>query len=602
MLEKGLSIFSLFTRKMRANLSHFSMRNQYKFIQNSLPSSKKKQHVNGLNVNKNISLNKPLSPINWPRFAKIKETHQLIFDILSNETGLLNGALKTACLSHSDYEKLFSPSMMNKTLMVSEYKHQFFKPTTIAPFVPELSVLNDIAIFAKSLPFQVDFKDIIFVCGQHLLNTTVSLIKFLMSQGVRPDHIFMVGKNYSNNVEVMTTIKALGVNLQSTSDQLTLGGFNLAYSNDISAMWENCYQTIQAKKSHGQTIKGLIILDDGGHVSSGMPSKISRFQNKNVEPFSFGIVCIEQTSSGVLFTEMLPIPVIEVATTALKNWVEPPLVAAKCVEEIQNRLSRTHLKYPDITIPRQPTVGIVGLGKIGYAVLEQLIKTGYQSFIIFDKNEEKRFIAERKLKNPQITIVGVNELLALLSNSDIIIGCTGYDITANAIDIFKTIQSPKILASCSSKDTEFLSLLQHIQRHHRDHTVSPLEDIHYKNGFKAPIVLLRGGTPIGFTNGLESVFARGIEPIRGLKAMACLQAYYMLITGHKTAKNYMLNPHWQAFVADKWLASKPPIQYSDMLQYQLVNVEEIKTHSGGLPYEIAQTPLNDEVQPRLKLG
>lgn len=486
-------------------------------------------------------------------------------------------------------------------LLTERMLEQSIMPSKLASLGPELPVLNELIRFAKQdLPFKPDFKDVIFVCGQHLLSTTISLFETLVKLGANPKNIFVVGKNYSNNEEVIMRLKELGVHVQLNSQQLTLGGFNATYNADIAAMWESCYSLMHLKKGKGENITGVIVLDDGGHVSANMPAKVKYFTDSaNDKDSTINVVCIEQTSSGMNSTKLLPVPTIEVATAALKQWIEPPLVARKCVEEIRHSLKRVQAQHTDVVISQQPTFGIVGLGKIGSAILEELIEAGYQNFIIFDKNEDKVKLVQKSLgHHKSITLENVDLLWALFNNSDVIIGCTGYDITGNkGLDIFKTIKSPKMLISCSSKDTEFKTVLEHIQERYKKTNkkpCQPLDDIYYKNGFRAPIILVRGGTPIGFTNGMDSVEPRGIEPIRGLKTLACLQAYHMLINGHQEAESYMVNPDWQAFLIAKWLESKPPVPYPANLADKGKNLNEIEAHSGGALYDIGMKQIKSE--------
>lgn len=561
----------------------------------------------------------------WQRLPYSKATANN--DVI--ETELVKNAKKLITLLHKNYT-VCHPNFLNtktfkkpiKNIFVSQRLNFFFKnerstssfalltertfeqsitPSKLASLGPELPVLNEIIRFAKQdLSFKPDFKNVIFVCGQHLLSTTISLFKTLIKLGANPSNIFVVGKNYSNNEEVIMRLKELGVQVQLNSQQLTLGGFNATYNADIAAMWESCYSLMQSKKGKGENITGVIVLDDGGHVSANMPAKVKYFTDPARDKDStINIVCIEQTSSGMNSTKLLPVPTIEVATTALKQWIEPPLVARKCVEEIGHSLKRVQAQYADVVIPQQPTFGIVGLGKIGSAILEELIEAGYQNFIIFDKNEDKVKLVQKSLRHHKfITLENVDLLWALFNNSDIIIGCTGYDITGNkGLDIFKTIKSPKMLISCSSKDTEFKTVLEHIQEKYKKTNkkpCQPLDDIYYKNGFRAPIILVRGGTPIGFTNGMDSVEPRGIEPIRGLKAIACLQAYHMLINGHQEAESYMVNPDWQALLITKWLESNPLVPYASDLAAKGKNLNEIEAYSGGALYDMNMKQVKPE--------
>lgn len=487
-------------------------------------------------------------------------------------------------------------------------------------FGPELYVLEEIKRLTESPEWKLksDFKDVIFVCGQHLLSTTISLMEFLIKLGANPQNILVVGKSYSNNKEVAERLEKLGIYVQPTSEQSTFGGFEDAYHDDIGELWRKCYDVMRRKREANESIRGIIILDDGGHVSKHIPGIVRKFRikdpAKNATSDSIKVVCIEQTSSGIKYTDQVPWPVIQVAGSALKKFTEPSEVARKCVEEtikgIKRACDKNNLKAPK-------KIGIIGLGSIGAAILEEFKKNNYKTFIVYDKQESKRNEIQQRYKNDnnvavlaldstniesdsaasnaedqqKTQIAIVDQVSPILHECDVIIGCTGRDIFSmdEMESSFKTIGSPKILVSVSSKDNEFLSLLKQIQKSRKTLQIDPLEDIYYKNGFGAPIVILRGGTPIGFTNELHSVPPRLIEPIRGLKAFACLQALDMLTRKHTTPESYMVNPEWQKFIITKWLGSEPPIEKNlkDLLA-KLNDVDELKKFSSGIEYKILE--------------
>lgn len=441
------------------------------------------------------------------------------------------------------------------------------------------NLLNQITQICKT-DYSVNFQKTLFVCGQHLLSTTVNLFQAFIDLGAKPENICVVGKSYSTNPEVVTQLKEMSIYVQPTSEQLTLGGFNSAYNSDITAMWEHAFTHIS---HNSQSIENIIVLDDGGHVSGDMPVKIQKFCRPN-ESSSPRIVCIEQTSSGLETTQALPFPTIEVATSTIKNLLEPKKVAKKCAKEIIKNIQQLRAAYPEITIPAadQLVVGIAGLGKIGKAMLEEVLKykaAGYCNFVIYDKNEEKRIICQKEFAQlPGVVIEPVETLSALFNAADIIIGATGTDITANSLECFRTKRTHTILVSCSSKDQEFRTLLNHIQTKSRSAQVEPLKNILFQNSFKASLILLRGGTPIGFTNESEPTSPQDAIFICASKLMACVQAKHMINVPTIQPENYMLLPEFQEVVLEQ--ARCLPISTTEELP--VLDRVSIEKNSGGI--------------------
>ena len=157
------------------------------------------------------------------------------------------------------------------------------------------------------------------------------------------------------------------------------------------------------------------------------------------------------------------------------------------------------------------------------------------------------------------------------------------------MESFKLMQDPKILISCSSKDKEFLTLLKHIQTTNKK-AVDPLKDIIFKNGYNKPLLLYRGGTPANFDNSPESVPANDIQVVRGLKAMAIIQAYKMLLDIENNhlipAENYKLDPELQRITAETFLNLQPADRYSKDTMKKLNDRDYIEKLSGGKYYPL----------------
>src|SRR4051794_1700295 len=81
------------------------------------------------------------------------------------------------------------------------------------PVLPVLEALSE-RVAPRFLPV---FQSTVFVCVQHLLETTGSLFESLIALGARPERIVVLGKLYSTNIAVAERLRQLGIQvLEST--------------------------------------------------------------------------------------------------------------------------------------------------------------------------------------------------------------------------------------------------------------------------------------------------------------------------------------------------------------------------------------------------
>ena len=469
---------------------------------------------------------------------------------------------------------------------------------------PRLPVLDAAYHHLIARSDQPDFSKTLFICGEHLLETTVSLLEMYIKLGAKPENIYVTGKTYSNNAQVIEQLNQLKIQHIPNDEQDTLGAFSGGYDCDIAEMLKKISDRFKNNLERSR-IDGVIVADDGGHVLEKIRlTKAFRVLFKH-------IVGIEQTSSGVAAAKETQYPVIELATCATKNLLEPKMVSDAIAKRVKKKLSCEWREedYPDLAGTdfskffrgNDRRCGIIGTGNIGLAVLNSLIEMGYKKFLIYDANFDKarKITEEYQKKYPELNIVSVHCISNVLS-ADIIAGCTGTDITQDvrAMDAFAISERPKILFSCSSKDKEFLTLLKYIHSHRRS-TTDPLDDIVFKNGFKAPLLILRGGFPLNFDNSPSSVPADLIQVIRGIKLMAAFQAYKMLndVRDNTLAcENYQLNPELQKVVIDAFLehrAEDARLYCAEQDYYKLQDIDEIKKLSGGLFYPMEADVINE---------
>jgi len=416
------------------------------------------------------------------------------------------------------------------------------------PILATLQVIIEKLKNYQSLNYRgLNLSDITFVCVQHLLFTTIDLIKALIILGAKPNNIHIMGKIYSSCPLVIEELTSLGVIYYPSSSPSRYGHFEYYFNGDIINMWSNITTDIITK-----SITKIIILDDGSKAISNIPQFLSE---------NYKIFAVEQTSSGVahLKKKNIRFPVINVAYSAAKQLLEAPMIAKAVVNKL------------DKFLPLFPTTcGVVGLGVIGRAISQKLLSLNHK-VIVYDPAKEKYDFMN--------SVEIVENVQLLFQNSNYIFGCAGEDITVN-LDLTQ-IQGIKNLISCSSQDIEFQTLLKII------HSTSPnyeVEDVLanidfpiYNGVFK----IYRGGYPVNLDNSGESVPAESIQLTRGLLLGGILQAIFQLSQEPvHTFHQYMLHPKLQKLVVQAWVNNQKEY-ISNRLIKKFLNDEWIKNNSRG---------------------
>ena len=402
-----------------------------------------------------------------------------------------------------------------------------------------------------------------FITGQHCLSTTGSLFEwFRDTLKLQMSRTYLVSKTYSNSLSVLQKMKTLKLHYQPSTKQLTLGGFPHHYDTDVVKLYDKFFSHLKKALKRKENIKGIIVMDDGGHLFTKMPSEMLSL--KNAAGQLLPVVGIEQTSSGIGSSSVVPYPIIEVASSAAKQ-LEAPFVAKVIKEQLDRDLLAQGLTSEQIL---NLCYGIAGFGNIGRALFDCLQSSGYKNIIIFDKD---------KKSTSNITMTPT--IPEFIKKAEVILGCTGVDFMKEdfiqCLEIIREQRNfPKIFASASSKDVEFNSLLIDVQRNNRNGSIDPLKDISYPK--KNPdYIILAGGMPLNFKmvnqeNRDHSVPLEEIQLTRGLLAAAVLQAHQMIETNQThTAEQHGLDPKWQKFVVETWCRAmnRPMIQSFEDLNW-----------------------------------
>jgi S-adenosylhomocysteine hydrolase len=402
-------------------------------------------------------------------------------------------------------------------------------------------------------------ENILFVCVQHLLHTSVDLFETLIALGANPKHIFLLGKHYSTCNAVATRIKELGIQLQELTPLQKLGEYTPVFNADLLNMWQKVQDHL---KQHD--ITAAIVLDDGGKCLEFITHGILK---------ELPTIGIEQTTAGLFNPTVINLktPFIDVASCAVKIHLESNLIIEAILEKL------------NVILPLQKNgliCGVVGVGVIGKAVIEKLLSLEH-NVLVYDQEVN----AYDNVK----TATSCDSLEQLFSQADYIFGCTGRDITEN-LDLEKIIDRNKVFISCTSEDKEFLSLLKNIEnKHSASNQFSPLNDIKWSLQNGAVIHIIKGGFPVNFDDSGESVSAHKIQLTRGLLLIAIIQAIVSLpeLASKSISGRVMLDPEAQKFIVNTWLNAVKTHNFSDQLIDKFKDIEWILSNSGGTFYESA---------------
>lgn len=447
----------------------------------------------------------------------------------------------------------FKPLIRHKTL---PYSTPSFYP------VPQLEVLDAMVQLAQKEAMP-NLDKTAFIGVQHALETTATLFQSLIQLGVKPYNMFFSGKCYSTSPAVAKTIENMGINFLHGAEPDRAGGYQTACKEDVKTLWRQ-FKDVSDKRE----IDRVIVLDDGGRCIEEMPRTLS---------FYYPCASIEQTRGGLYSSSLdtLAIPLIEVASSAVKKHIESPLIA----EAILNRVKKL---LPSLNLNKQTICGVVGNGAIGNAITKYLLSLG-QHVLVYDEN----YHMFKNVANKNLVIMPNIEML--MANCTHVFGCTGRDITKN-VDVFNIVESDITLISCTSEDKEFLSLLEKVAEEGKRFYFEPLADITCLSNRRKKILILKSGFPINFDRHPWNVPAKDIEVTQGLLLGACIQAILMAskpiadgITINQQ-KRQMLDPYVQQRVLTEWLKHQRPQRYPQELLDNFNSIEWIIENSGGEYY------------------
>ena len=372
------------------------------------------------------------------------------------------------------------------------------------------SLIDRLDLVERMLDSQsnTNFENMMIIGAQHILPSTLTMLKSFFDRGLRPKNVFLIGKCYSTDFDTYHKLIELGVYVCPSSFYFNKDfSFDIYYQTNIASFMEKILKAASLKDK-----KLIVALDDGGELITVL--------NQHPMAINLPIVCLEQTTSGFekLSKIKLNFGVINLARSDAKINFESSIVAKTAIREIDNKI----LKNPNI--PKN--VLIIGNGAIGNAIANAL--EGKCNTSIVDKDPKKSINNYKKVFNA-------------ISEFDMIFGCVGANILP--YNVLKNLKKGATLISVSSSDREF-----DIVKWRR---LSPeINSCHNDFQYKG-ITVMNCGFPINFSGDASKVDIKEFELTRALLSLGIVQAFE-----HKTHKGFIpLNITAQYTLID-WFSKK----------------------------------------------
>ncbi len=321
--------------------------------------------------------------------------------------------------------------------------------------------------FVNSCYKDTKFDKVLLIASQHILESQRIMFEYFIEKGLKPQNIFLIGKCYSTNHQVLNRFQKMGIYVSPKSESFDpYSSFDEQFEDYTKELLE--YVNKKVKLTDYDKV---IILEDGGSILSHANKILKNASN---------IVGIEQTSAGYekLKNVKLGFPVINVARSNAKLNIESPIIAKTCIERLKKSLTRLNLKPKSVLI--------IGAGAVGNAIYERL---------------NGDFLVKRYDLDSKISDYGKESLKSILGSFDVVIGSTGKEIIDTSL--YRYLKKDAILVSVSSSDREFSAVnLRKIA----NKEVNCHEDIKVNGWY-----LLNGGFPINFDGAEDSASSKDIQ-------------------------------------------------------------------------------------------
>jgi D-isomer specific 2-hydroxyacid dehydrogenase, NAD binding domain len=389
--------------------------------------------------------------------------------------------------------------------------------------------------------------DTALVAVQHMLKQTVDLFQTVVTMGLDVKNIFALGKVYSNNVEIIETLREMGVTVVE-SDKPPPGEFQYCFEQDTERLWRVATEQISRRR-----IKRVLVLDDGGVCITSTPPEILQ---------RFAVCGVEQTSLGMFLFEVKPPPfaVMSWARAAVKLEIGGPIFSQWFID----RLNREFLRGRTLQGER---LGVIGVGSIGRGVANLAAKQGNEVLYCDPNTDLRHTLSER--------VTRVDSVEDLLLRCDYILGCSGRNPFK---DNWPLRHKPGIrLFSASSGDQEFGPIIKDLKQKPAFKVAPDTWDIVSNHGPSGPIHVAYMGYPYSFVSrGVEAVPTEIVQFDTGGLLAALVQARLFLEeceTGREQNRGiHRLSPQAQRFVYERWIRA---------VKDRMIDTTELFRHDPG---------------------
>lgn len=381
---------------------------------------------------------------------------------------------------------------------------------------PELPTVTRLVLASREAGLTIQ-RSTKLIAVQHMVRTNLTLFRALFALGLEPRNTFVMGKGYSTAPFCLTALARAGANVTEDLERPPSGHYEEARQKALLAFWRDIDGSSMLKAG-----EQIIVVDVGGRLLSLVEQECANSRAQ------VDVVGLEQTSSGIrrLEGQNRAFPIVNVAEAAAKALHESPLVAETIVE----RLERRGLEgWPHLR------AGVVGIGEIGRSMVTKLSERGFE---VMGTNATETVDPDLAVKLAPFS--------ELLRSAEIVFGCTGSDIFATT-HLPAELGRGLILASCSSEDIEFRTLL-------RQAGVGgggwPAPDITV-----GPARILSGGYPINFDTSGISIPEDAAQTTTALMLAGILTAASLLRDGSSERGLVQLPSSLQVAVLDHWWAT-----------------------------------------------
>ncbi len=370
------------------------------------------------------------------------------------------------------------------------------------------------------------------IAHTHLLPNNAPLFRHLAAL-LDFGRIYAMDKPYSTVPSVLRELVWSGFEVVPVRMEADFP-YEFSVRKSLDVLWD---KVVEDQKHRGY--EKILIIDDGGDVWQSVPWD-------DLEGVS--VAAVEQTQRGIARvlggSKRVP-PIVSVASAGIKKNIESEFIGISVVKKL-DELG---------VLKKAIQVGIVGAGSIGLAVNRELRRRGVEALSYDPKYHSDDALSENRRASLDV----------LLNECDLIVGTTGTD-ALKGLPFERVMTGQKVLASASSADLEFFSLLKLAPS--RQH---PFETVRIPVHDRLTIDILNGGYPINFDREKDSTPDDDIVLTRCLMYVGAMQALELIDRNIKEGV-FGLDRVAQARILEQWIKDKE--RSGSEIPFSKQNIEE----------------------------